>query len=126
MAISPPVSPAKPLTRRSRVMREPTDERRDHDEREGLDPLRSPGDRAPACGGHAGARIAPDQGVRRAGRNAVEPGDQIPDYRAEQSGENQVGGDDVRPDDSLLDRFCHQLTSRESGCEVEEGYPYDG
>ena len=51
-------------------------------------------DRAEAGLGHRRAGVAADQRVRRAGRQAVVPGDQVPDDRADQAGEDHREGDD--------------------------------
>ena len=58
-----------------RVAGEQSDQRRDHDERQRLDPLRSPRDRREPASRHRRAGVAADQRVRRARWNAEVPRD---------------------------------------------------
>ena len=65
-------------------------------------------DRREAGLGHRRAGVAADQRVRRAGRQAEVPGDQVPDDRAGQAAEDDREGDDLDVDhpgaDGLGDR----------------------
>ena len=69
------------------------------------------------------AGVAADERVRRAGRQAEVPGDQVPDDRAEQAAEDHAERDDVEVDHPLADRLRHGGAEREGGDEVEERRP---
>ena len=101
------------------------DERRQHDEDDGLGPARRH-DRAPARLGHGGTRIPADQRVRRARRQAKEPGDQIPHDRAAQTAEDHGERDDVNVDHAGAHGPGHGGSEGEGGDEIEERRPDDG
>ncbi len=68
---------------------------------------------------------AADQRVRRTGRQTEPPGDQIPDDRADQTGQHhldidRIGAVDL---DDLGDRIGHSRGEHEHGDEIEEGRP---
>ena len=63
-----------------------------------LHPLGPPEDRLQPALRHRRAGVPADERVRRAGRDPVRPGDDVPDDRAEQRAE-----DDVRIHEALLD-----------------------
>ncbi len=97
-----------------------TEQRREKDEGHGLE--NAGGDqRAGARLGHDGADDAADQRVRRAARDAVVPGDDVPGDGAHQGAEDDVGVHHPRLDDALADGGRHAQVEDEDGDEVEEG-----
>ena len=77
--------------------------------------------RAGAGLGDDGADDAADQRVRRARRNAVPPGDDVPGDRADQRAEDDVVVDHARLDDALADRRRDAQVEDEDRDDVEEG-----
>ena len=103
---------------------------RDHNEDQGLGPSSGKNDAgrgSPAVqdGGsrHGRSRIAADQGVRGRGRQAQQPGHHVPDDRAQQSGQNDVLGDDVQLDHAAANRLGNGGSQQERGQEVECSRP---
>ncbi len=56
--------------------------------------------------GDCGANQTADEGMGRAGGNAVAPGDQIPDDRRQKRAEDNSLGDDFGGDNTLADGAC--------------------
>ena len=73
--------------------------------------------------GHRRADQAADQRVRGRRRDAVVPGDDVPDDRADQRAEHHVVVDDALVDDALADRGRDVQVEDEHGDEVEERRP---
>ncbi len=83
-------------------------------------------DRAPACLRDGRTGIAADQSVRRAGGQAVVPGDQVPDDRPHQAGKDHAEADDRNIDEAGADGLGDGRTKREGGNEIEHRRPDDG
>src|SRR3954471_23723174 len=83
---------------------EQADDRGERDELERLDPLPSPEDRREASFGNGAAGIAADERVGGARWQAEEPGDQVPDDRAEQAAQDHVRIDEGNIDHPFADR----------------------
>ncbi len=69
------------------------------------------------------AGIAADQRVRGRGWQAQQPGDDIPDDSAQQPGQNDVLGDDVKLDHAAANRLGNGGSKQERGQEVEHSRP---
>ena len=108
-----------------RAAQEHPDDRRQHDERQGLDPLRAPGDRGDSRFRDCGAGVPADQRMRRARRQTVIPGDQVPGDGAHQAAEDHVRIDDLHVDHAAPDGLRHRGAHGERGDEVEERRPDD-
>ena len=71
----------------------------------------------------SGADQAADERVRRARRNAVVPGDQVPRNRADERTENHAAVDEGGIDDALADRRGHGQVKERPRKNVEERGP---
>ena len=96
------------------------EQRRDEDEEHRL-PDAGGDQRAGAGLGDHRADDAADQRVRRARRDAVPPGDEVPGDRADQRAEDDVVVDDAGLDDALADRRRDAQVEDEDRDDVEEG-----
>ena len=100
------------------------DQRRQHDEDECLGPA-GDDDRAETRLGDRRSRVAADERVRGTGRQAVIPGDQVPDDRAREAGKDDREGHHVEIDQPLAHRLGDRGAEREGGDEIEERRPDD-
>ena len=72
------------------------------------------------------AGVAADERVRGARRQAVVPGDQVPDDGADQPGEDDREGDDGEVDHARADGLGDRRAEDEGGDEIEERGPDHG
>ena len=98
--------------------------RRDEDESGGLDDAGREQRRGAGLR-KRGPDQAADERVRRAGRNAVVPGDEIPGDGTDQGAEDQLIVDEAGIDDPLAHRGGHAQVKEEHGDDVEECRPED-
>ena len=76
--------------------------------------------------GHAGADEAADQRMARRRRNALQPGDDVPEHRPDQRAEDDRGSHQILVDQPLADRVgdlvqLGPLQGEEVSGEIEEG-----
>jgi hypothetical protein len=64
--------------------------------------------------------------VRAAGRYSQSPGDQVPDYSADQRGEDHLAIDNAGLDDAGADRASDVKAEHHEGDEIEECRPQNG
>ena len=95
------------------------EQRRHEDEGHRLQHAR-PDQRRGAGLGQRGADDAADQRVRAARRDAVPPGDHVPEHRPDQRTEHHPGGDHVLVDDALADRVRNVERHQPIGGKVAE------
>jgi hypothetical protein len=76
--------------------------------------------RAGARLGNRRAHQAADQGVRGRGRDAVVPGDDVPDDRAHEGAKHHILVNDMRVDGTRTHRLGHVDADGEDGDEVEQ------